>query len=259
MSGPLRSCVRCYEPRKSVLAEGVKCLHLINKSDTLNPFPAFHLIKLRLSELKQHVPLSKHTHKGLQSVVYVTKGMALSCDQCMKSGDVQHTQFGLDTHRSELPVSEDEVELFKLWIYSSSILTRISSCTHSSEDISVVREEDNSAELRILAGSVNGLDGPIETEPSTCFFDLTLSQIRSTVTEYVLPLPERYSSVLVYVYDSYPSPTTAVVHVLTDDVSISTPISLGSVAVLSPHGESVKFRLDERIPCDEATQIDLVK
>ncbi|CAH8515308.1 unnamed protein product, partial [Heterobilharzia americana] len=175
MDGKMRSCTRTYPVPVLRKGFGLLCSHLV---ECCNPFIAVDHIKVEGKE-----STSFHAHTGVQMITYFVDG-AFKTESSMWSYPILGlTRFDADFYHMETPVTDanhSSAELFKVWIpYEHSTSIQYSQCFsqfYTLDDVTILREEDNSAELRVLSGSTSGIFGPIETDPPVCFFDLYLKQ-----------------------------------------------------------------------------------
>ncbi|CAH8850640.1 unnamed protein product [Trichobilharzia szidati] len=241
MNGKTRSCIEKYSFPFLQKRSGILCKHLVECS---NPFIAFDHIKVQRNE-----STSLHSHIGVQLITYLVDGVFKTPVSSWNSPTLEFTKFESECRHMETFVSDvnhSSAELFKVWIHCkpsvSMDYSHHGSQLYTSDDFTVVREEDNSAELRILSGSVSGVSGPIETDPPICFFDLYLQHSSSQCTTYCLPLSEEYETAFVYIWNSSDR-KNSVLSIVSDVPNESTSLAMHEIAVLNCVGNLVKIKL----------------
>jgi quercetin 2,3-dioxygenase len=123
-----------------------------------------------------------HPHRGFETVTYMIKGLMRHRDNTgaeglLKPGGVQWMTAGRGIIHSEMPEqSEGEMSGFQLWV---NLPAARKMCEPRYQDIdpqnvpTVVR--DDGSEIRIIAGSVDGVDGPIDgIDIEPLYLDVTL-------------------------------------------------------------------------------------
>ncbi|CAH8848456.1 unnamed protein product [Trichobilharzia szidati] len=245
MNGKTRSCIKKYSFPFLQKRSGILCKHLVECS---NPFIAFDHIKVQRNE-----STSLHSHIGVQLITYLVDGVFKTPVSSWNSPTLEFTKFESECRHMETFVSDvnhDSAELFKVWIHCkpsvSMDYSHHGSQLYTSDDFTVLREEDNSAELRILSGSVSGVSGPIETDPPICFFDLCLQHSSFQCTTYCLPLSEEYETAFVYIYNSSDR-KNSVLSIVSDVPNESTSLAMHEIAVLNFVGNLVKIKLHNNV------------
>jgi hypothetical protein len=145
-----------------------------------------------------------HPHRGFETVTYMIKGKMRHRDNTgaeglLGPGGIQWMTAGRGIIHSEMPEqSEGEMSGFQLWVNLPAVRKM---CEPRYQDIDPQDvpsvSTDNGADIKILAGTVNGIDGPIngiDIEPS--YLDITLKAGGS----HEQSLPTGHTA-FVYVFD----------------------------------------------------------
>lgn len=103
---------------------------------------------------------------------------------------------------------------------------------YDKHDISIIKEEDNGCMAVLLAGSLNDVEGPIQTNPFISLLDVFLKHVYGTrPTVYRLPTPE-CDTVIVYAWKSLNPTAEPIVLVSSTGCDSASSLQLGAVAVL---------------------------
>lgn len=191
-----------------------------------------------------------HPHRGFETVTYMIKGLMRHRDNTgaeglLGPGAIQWMTAGRGIVHSEMPEQrEGEMSGFQLWV---NLPASRKMCDPRYQDIDPdqvpVVITDEGAEIRVLAGSVNGVDGPV----SGIAVDPTYLDIRLVAGgSHQQDLPEGHTA-FVYVFDGSAEVagtdvTTHELAVLTDGGAISLKSAAGGRAILvagRPFGEPV--------------------
>ena len=142
---------------------------------------------------------SDHPHRGFQTITYVIDGRLEHTDNTgghgiLESGDVQYMNAGRGARHAEEAVDDDIAHTLQLWLNLPSELktTEASYQDVYSEDCPLVPFEGG--QLKVYAGKLYGVTGPLNSHVPFCLSELSLSQ----GTSFTLRLPENYNS-FVYV------------------------------------------------------------
>ncbi|NQV48455.1 MAG: pirin family protein [Rhodospirillaceae bacterium] len=145
-----------------------------------------------------------HPHRGFETVTYMIKGLMRHRDNTgaeglLRPGGVQWMTAGRGIIHSEMPEqTEGEMSGFQLWV---NLPASRKMCDPRYQDIDpenvpVVRL-DNSTEIRVIAGSVDGIEGPIngiDIEP--LYLDISLA----AGGKYQHSIPTGHTA-FIYVFD----------------------------------------------------------
>jgi quercetin 2,3-dioxygenase len=164
-----RKIARVIEPQPFVEGAGVRLKRSIGTRtlDYLDPFLLFdHFAGSKPEDYEAGFPL--HPHRGIETVTYVLRGVVDHRDSIGNSGsigpgDVQWMTAGGGIMHEEMPrVSPEGIDGFQLWVNLPAKLkmTRPRYQEVSSSEIPEVKIDDG-AEIRVITGSVVGVNGPI--------------------------------------------------------------------------------------------------
>lgn len=135
--------------------------------DYLDPFLLLdHFESSNAEEYEAGFPL--HPHRGIETVTYMLKGSVRHRDTLGNSGsiaagDVQWMTAGRGILHEEMPVvSAEGIAGFQLWVNlpAREKMTAPRYQDISFDQIPIVRRADG-AEIRVIAGTLDGIEGPI--------------------------------------------------------------------------------------------------
>ncbi len=123
-----------------------------------------------------------HPHRGFETVTYMIKGVmrhrdSTGAEGVLKPGGVQWMTAGRGAVHSEMPEqTEGEMSGFQLWVNLPAARKMCDPRYQNiePEDVPLVTRDDG-CEIRVVAGSVDGFDGPIngiDIEPT--YLDISL-------------------------------------------------------------------------------------
>ncbi|WP_135081279.1 pirin family protein [Terasakiella sp. SH-1] len=180
---------------------GVKIKRVIG-TPTLNTFDPFLLLDVFGSEegADYIAGFPDHPHRGFETVTYMLHGKMRHRDSAgneglLETGGAQWMTAGRGIVHSEMPEQTDGLmKGFQLWVNlpADQKMTAPRYQDLSAQDI-VVKEIDGVGTLKVIAGEILGLKGPVQeivTKP--IFLDLAM-QAESKID---LPLPEGQSAFL---------------------------------------------------------------
>jgi len=167
-----------------------------------------------------------HPHRGFETVTYMIKGLMRHRDSTganglLKPGGVQWMTAGRGIVHSEMPEqSEGEMSGFQLWVNLPASRKMCDPRYQDIEpqDVPVITTKDK-AEIRVIAGSVEGAKGPVaEIDIEPVYLDISLG----TGGTYTHEIPMGH---------------TAFVYVFEGELEVAeTPIGTDHLAVLSDGG-----------------------
>jgi redox-sensitive bicupin YhaK (pirin superfamily) len=143
------------------------------------------------------------THRGFESITYVTRGRLHYSDNtgregAVEAGGVQWLTSGRGLVHSEMPERIDgEVQAFQFWLNlpaAGKMQTPVYRAIEAMEIPAVIFPK---AEIRVIAGRYHGLQGPVSPE-STCPFVAEI--ILMPEGEVTLPADEDHDG-FIYVYE----------------------------------------------------------
>lgn len=177
--------------------------------EQVDPFLLLHHYgPYAISEFNNPFDLGPHPHRGFEPITLLFKGEQLHRDSLgnemlVKAGDVQWTTAGRGVIHAEGPSKEfvqrgGELEGIQLWLNLPAKDKMMPAAYQhlKSEDIPVVVNEDDSVELKIVAGEQGEKEGHIRTQTSVNVFTVKAKENG----EMIVNIPENHSS-LMYLLD----------------------------------------------------------
>ena len=181
-----------------------------------------------------------HPHRGFQTVTYMLAGKMRHKDSVgnnglIEAGGIQWMNSGKGIIHEEMPEQEEGLlKGFQLWVNlpASEKLSAPNYQDITPEQVPTVKIKD--AEVKVLAGEVGGITGPVKTTAvAPTFLDITLSGNTSVdITDG--------DSTFIYVYEG----DLAVI----DNSGEKQPVGCGQLGVLTRKGNAV------RISCTNETK-----
>src|SRR5690242_7406990 len=136
---------------------------------------------LVLAEDWMHEPggFPDHPHRGIESVTLVLDGELHHADNRGNSGvlgadDVQWMTAGKGIIHAELPSAEKTSHTLQLWLNLPSAKKMVESAYQDLLGEHALRVDEGGATLRLLSGSVEGLDAPAQTQTPIQYLDVRL-------------------------------------------------------------------------------------
>ena len=157
---------------------------------------------------KNPMDLGPHPHRGFEPVTFLIQGEQLHRDSLgnesvVKAGDVQWTTSGRGIIHAEAPTKEfvakgGTLEGIQLWINLPKEKKMIQpNYQHvKKDDFKVVVSEDGNITTRVIAGSLHGYDGMIQTQTSLDAYMMDLKKGGSMS----FPLKEEHQA-MIYLID----------------------------------------------------------
>jgi redox-sensitive bicupin YhaK (pirin superfamily) len=184
MSAQPREVVRVIEPQKVLEGAGVLLKRSIatQELDYLDPFLLFdHFGSDNPDDYLAGFPM--HPHRGIETVTYMLAGVVNHRDSIgnagsIGAGDVQWMTAGRGILHEEMPQASGGLMAgFQLWV---NLPARLKMTAPRYQDIAADRIPevvvDGSAKVRVIAGTVNGVQGPVSdifADPT--YLDVALS------------------------------------------------------------------------------------
>ena|SRR5687767_15171822 len=205
MSATSRGVARIIEPQAVVEGAGVRLRRSIGTRtlDYLDPFLLLdHFQSKNAADYEAGFPL--HPHRGIETVTYLLAGAVRHRDSVGNAGeigpgDLQWMSAGRGILHEEMPqVRPEGVAGFQLWVNlpkKEKMSAPRYQNIHANE-IAVI-ERDGGATVRVIAGTMDGVTGPIvgiAAEPT--YLDVSLARGGS----FVQPVP-RGRSAFAYVFE----------------------------------------------------------
>ena len=205
MSATSRGVARIIEPQAVVEGAGVRLRRSIGTRtlDYLDPFLLLdHFQSKNAADYEAGFPL--HPHRGIETVTYLLAGAVRHRDSVGNAGeigpgDLQWMSAGRGILHEEMPqVRPEGVAGFQLWVNlpkKEKMSAPRYQNIHANE-IAVI-ERDGGATVRVIAGTMDGVTGPIvgiAAEPT--YLDVSLARGGS----FVQPVPRGHSA-FAYVFE----------------------------------------------------------
>jgi redox-sensitive bicupin YhaK (pirin superfamily) len=205
MSSKSRGVAKIIEPQAVVEGAGVRLKRSIGTStlDYLDPFLLLdHFQSKKAADYEAGFPL--HPHRGIETVTYLLAGAVRHRDSVGNAGeigpgDLQWMSAGRGILHEEMPqVRPEGVAGFQLWVNlpkKDKMSAPRYQNIHANE-IAVI-ERDDGVTIRMIAGTVDGVTGPIggiAAEPT--YLDVSLPKGGSLVH----PIPRGHSA-FAYIFE----------------------------------------------------------
>ena len=205
MKSSMRKIAKIIEPQNVVEGAGVRLKRSIGGQalNYLDPFLLLdHFQSTNPADYQAGFPL--HPHRGIETVTYLLTGAVRHRDSAGNTGeigpgDLQWMSAGRGILHEEMPqVRPEGVAGFQLWV-NLPAKQKMSAPRYQNihaKEIPIV-ERDRGASIRVIAGSVDGMTGPITgivAEPT--YLDVTLAGDGSLV----LSIPRGHSA-FAYLFD----------------------------------------------------------
>jgi redox-sensitive bicupin YhaK (pirin superfamily) len=205
MSSKSRGVAKIIEPQAVVEGAGVRLKRSIGTStlDYLDPFLLLdHFQSKKAADYEAGFPL--HPHRGIETVTYLLAGAVRHRDSVGNAGeigpgDLQWMSAGRGILHEEMPqVRPEGVAGFQLWVNlpkKQKMSAPRYQNIHANE-IAVI-ERDGGVTIRMIAGTVDGVTGPIggiAAEPT--YLDVSLPKGGSLVH----PIPRGHSA-FAYIFE----------------------------------------------------------
>lgn len=205
MSSKSRGVAKIIEPQAVVEGAGVRLKRSIGTStlDYLDPFLLLdHFRSKKAADYEAGFPL--HPHRGIETVTYLLAGAVRHRDSVGNAGeigpgDLQWMSAGRGILHEEMPqVRPEGVAGFQLWVNlpkKQKMSAPRYQNIHANE-IAVI-ERDGGVTIRMIAGTVDGVTGPIggiAAEPT--YLDVSLPKGGSLVH----PIPRGHSA-FAYIFE----------------------------------------------------------
>jgi redox-sensitive bicupin YhaK (pirin superfamily) len=180
--------------------------------DQIDPFILLHHWNKRIegggSQKNQGV--GPHPHRGFSPVTLIFKGGVHHQDSrgnnsVIMEGGTQWMNSGMGIVHSERPTKElvekgGDFEIIQFWVNAPTKhkMDEPSYQPLSNEDTPFFKSEDDKIKISVVAGEVNGINGPIVTNSPLIVLNLAIEE-RGQVS---IPLPENYNAMLYQLYGS---------------------------------------------------------
>ena len=174
-----------------------------------------------------------HPHRGFQTVTYMLAGKMRHKDSVgnegvIEAGGIQWMNAGRGIIHEEMPEQEKGLlQGFQLWVNlpASEKMSAPNYQDIQPDNVPTVRVQD--AEVKVLAGEVNGVEGPVRTTAvAPTFLDVALKSGSASIAV------KTDEAAFIYVYEGR-------VIINKGAKSTETIVSQGELGVLSHHGEQL--------------------
>ncbi|CAH8477771.1 unnamed protein product [Dicrocoelium dendriticum] len=212
---------------------------LAEQDDSFGPFKLLLHKKLHFEKPDE----SEHSlaTKSYSGIIYGTSGEVTPLNNVFRLGCTQQLC------PMQFTSMESVSDLFLLTFRGSILHTGSVFVEYDKDDISIVKEEDNGCLTVVLAGSLHGVEGPVQTEPPISLLDVFLRHAyRNRPTTYTLPTPECDTAV-VYAWKTSSATAQSIVHVSSVGGDTNSSLQLGSVALLKSVGDELAIHLLDHI------------
>ena len=173
--------------------------------EMVDPFVLLHHYgPYEISPESNPFDLGPHPHRGFEPITFLIQGEQLHRDSLghesvVRSGDVQWTTAGRGIIHAEGPTKEfversGTLEGIQLWLNLPSEKKMMpANYQHvRNDDFTVVEGEDGKSKIQVVAGSLNGVAGKIETQTPVNAYMLHLEEGAS----FELPVDDTHESLL---------------------------------------------------------------
>jgi redox-sensitive bicupin YhaK (pirin superfamily) len=206
MADTWRSVKQIIEPKLVIEGAGVLLRRSFGPS-TDNPFDPFLLFDHFAFNDPREGPIMgfpTHPHRGIETVTYMLEGSVRHRDSLgnmgvIGRGDVQWMTSGRGILHEEMPKRgpEGKVNGFQLWVNLPASLKMSQPRYQEILAETIPTLEDQGAQIRLVAGGLNGLAGPVtEIAARPQYMDVTLQPGAS----FSLPVPAGHTAIA-YVFD----------------------------------------------------------
>jgi len=202
----LRSISRLIEPQFVIEGAGVLLRRSIapRRSNEFDPFLLFDHFAFNDPTEGPIRGFPMHPHRGIETVTYMLEGSVRHRDSLdnqgnIASGDVQWMTSGRGILHEEMPQRGEEGNIygFQLWVNLPARLKMSSPRYQEVSDQSIPVVEKDGIKIRLVAGSVDGVTGPVtEIAAAPLYMDVQLARN----VDWRLPVPEVHTAVA-YVFE----------------------------------------------------------
>lgn len=210
--------------------------------ENIDPFLLLHHYgPYAISEFNNPFDLGPHPHRGFEPITLLFKGEQLHRDSLgnemlIKAGDVQWTTAGRGIIHAEGPSKEfvkkgGELEGIQLWLNLPAEKKMMpANYQHAkSEEINVIKNDDENIVLKIVAGEQKGVFGSIKTQTAVNVFTVETDHTGSIEIE----IPQSHQSLL---------------YLLNGEVLINDEATLkkGGIQMLTFHQDGVLVQIESK-------------
>ncbi len=247
----LRTISHIIEPQTAIEGAGVRLLRSFGPkvSNLFDPFLLFDHFAFNDPIEGPIRGFPTHPHRGIETVTYMLEGSTAHRDSLGNAGligpgDVQWMSAGRGILHEEMPRRGESGNIygFQLWVNLPSHL-KMSAPRYQEVNASTIPTyEKDGVKIRIVAGTVNGVSGPVEDiSASPLYMDVQLDPD----TQWQIPIPSGHTA-LAYTFDGegvFSGETIISIHLLkfsdVDHITVNT------------ENDSVRFMLIAGAPFKE--------
>jgi hypothetical protein len=247
----LRTISQIIEPQTAIEGAGVRLLRSFGPkvSNLFDPFLLFDHFAFNDPLEGPIRGFPTHPHRGIETVTYMLEGSTAHRDSLGNAGligpgDVQWMSAGRGILHEEMPRRGESGNIygFQLWVNLPSHL-KMSEPRYQEVNASTIPTyEKDGVKIRIVAGTVNGVSGPVEDiSASPLYMDVQLDPD----TQWQIPIPSGHTA-LAYVFDGegvFSSETINAIHLA--------KFSDGDHITVKTENDSVRFMLIAGAPFKE--------
>ena len=247
----LRTISQIIEPQNAIEGAGVRLRRSIapKVSNEYDPFLLFDHFAFNDPLEGPIRGFPYHPHRGIETVTYMLEGStahrdSLGNEGLIGPGDVQWMSSGRGILHEEMPRRGPSGNIygFQLWVNLPSHL-KMSQPRYQEVNASTIPTyEKDGVKIRIVAGTVDGISGPVEDiSASPLYMDVELAP----ASEWQFPIPSGHTA-LAYVFDGegvFSNETVNAVHLL--------KFNDGDCITVRTENSSVRFMLIAGAPFNE--------
>jgi len=247
----LRTISQIIEPQNAIEGAGVRLRRSIapKVSNEYDPFLLFDHFAFNDPLEGPIRGFPYHPHRGIETVTYMLEGStahrdSLGNEGLIGPGDVQWMSSGRGILHEEMPRRGPSGNIygFQLWVNLPSHL-KMSEPRYQEVNASTIPTyEKDGVKIRIVAGTVDGISGPVEDiSASPLYMDVELAP----ASEWQFPIPSGHTA-LAYVFDGegvFSNETVNAVHLL--------KFNDGDCITVRTENSSVRFMLIAGAPFNE--------
>jgi len=247
----LRTISQIIEPQNAIEGAGVRLRRSIapKVSNEYDPFLLFDHFAFNDPLEGPIRGFPYHPHRGIETVTYMLEGStahrdSLGNEGLIGPGDVQWMSSGRGILHEEMPRRGPSGNIygFQLWVNLPSHL-KMSEPRYQEVNASTIPTyEKDGVKIRIVAGTVDGISGPVEDiSASPLYMDVELAP----ASDWQFPIPSGHTA-LAYVFDGegvFSNETVNAVHLL--------KFNDGDCITVRTENSSVRFMLIAGAPFNE--------
>lgn len=187
-----RSVSKVFPSQETIEGGGVTVRRSIGTRHATHVDPFLMLDEIRSLAANSQAGFPDHPHRGQATLSYVLKGGIRHWDSkghagVLNPGDVQWMNAGRGIIHSEMPITKDGMlEGFQLWINLRSFQKKEESSYQDYTAAQIPVVERDGSRVVVIAGSWNGVEGPIRTHIPMQFLDVKVHS--SSVFDIDIPL-----------------------------------------------------------------------